>query len=94
MPSKENEISQFNEYQKFNKVSFINYADLEFFTENIDGYKNNSKYLFETKVDEHIPSGYLISTKSSFKNRENRRDVYGGKDYIKMFFEYLREQLR
>ena len=90
MPSKENEI-QFNDYRKFNKVSFIIYADLEFFIENINGYKDNSKHLLKTKVDEHIPSCFLISVKSSFKDRKNRHDVYRSKDCMKMFFQYIRE---
>ena len=44
-----------------------------------------------TKLSEHIPSGFSISTISSFKGIENKHDVYRGKDYMKIFFELLRD---
>ena len=40
---------------------------------------------------EHIPSGFSISTISSFKTKETKYDVYRGKDCIKIFRESLRE---
>ena len=33
-----------------------------------------------------------MSTISSFRSIENEYDVYRGKDYMNMFFEFLREQ--
>ena len=36
-----------------------------------------------TKVSEHIPSGFSMSTMSSFRNRENKHDAYRGKDCMK-----------
>ena len=44
-----------------------------------------------TKVSEPIPSGFSISTISSFKDIENKHDVYKGKDCMKNFCESLRE---
>ena len=35
---------------------------------------------FTSKVGKHIPSVFSISTISSFKNIENKYDVYRGKD--------------
>ena len=43
------------------------------------------------KVDKHIPSSFSVSTVSSFKNIENKHDVYRGKDCMKKFCEFLRE---
>ena len=43
MSSKDTEILEFNQYQKFDKVPFIIYADLECIIEKIDGCKNNSE---------------------------------------------------
>ena len=43
------------------------------------------------KVSEHIPSGFSMSTKSSFKDIENKHNAYRGKDCIKKFYESLRE---
>ena len=44
-----------------------------------------------TKVLEQIPSGFSMSVLSSFKSIENKHDVYGVKDCMKKFCEFLRE---
>ena len=88
-PSKDTKILEFNQYQKSNKAPFIIYADLEFLIKKIDGCKNNPENSFTTKIGEYIPSGFLMSTISSFRSIEN--DVNRGKDCMKIFCESLRE---
>ena len=41
MPSEDNKILEFNQYQKPDKTSFIIYEDVEYIIEKIDGCKNN-----------------------------------------------------
>ena len=91
MPSEDTNILEFNQYQKSDKAPFIIYADLECLIEKIDRCKNNPENSFTTKVSEHIPSGFPISTILLFKNIENKHDVYRGKDCMKKFCESLRE---
>ena len=91
MPSEDTKILQFNQYQKSNKVPFIIYADLEYIIEKIDGCTNNPENSSTTKVSEHIPSGFSMSTISSIRSIENKHDVYRNKDCIKKFCELLRE---
>ena len=43
--------------------------------EKIDGYENDPENSFTTKVGEHIPSGFSMSTISSFKSIESKRDI-------------------
>ena len=66
MTPKDNEMLEFNQYQKCDKAPLIIYADLECLIEEIDGCKNNPKNSLTTKVCEHIPSGFLKSIISSF----------------------------
>ena len=80
MLSEDTKILEFNQSQKFDKVSFIIYADLECITCKIDGGKNNPENSSTSKVSEHIPSGFSMSTISSFRSIENKHDVYRGKD--------------
>ena len=54
MPSEGTKILEFNQYQKYDKASFIIYADLECLIEKIDRCKNNPENSFTTKEDEHI----------------------------------------
>ena len=58
---------EFNQYQKSDKAPFIIYSDIEYLIEKIDGCKHNPENLSRTKVSEHIPSGFSMSTISSFK---------------------------
>ena len=53
--------------------------------------KNNPENSSTTKVDEYIPSGFSMSTKSSLKSIENMHDVYRGKNCMKKFCKFLRE---
>ena len=76
MPSEEIKIFGFYQYQKSDKAPFIIYADLECLIEQIDGHKNNPENSFITKVSEHIPSCFSMSTISSFESIETKNDVY------------------
>ena len=93
MPSKDTKILELNQYQKSDKETFIIYADRECITEKIDGCKNkyNPENLSTSKVSEHIPSGFSMSTISSFRSIEDKHDMYRDKDYMKTFCEFLRE---
>ena len=57
----------------------------------MDECKNNSEKIFTTKASEHIISGFSTSTISSFKERENKHDVYRDQDWMKKVRESLRE---
>ena len=85
MSSEDNKILELNQYHKFDKAPFIIYTDLECLIEKIDGCKNNPEKSSTTKVSEHVPSGFSLSTISSFKSIENKHDVYRGKDCMKKF---------
>ena len=84
-------ILEFNQYQKSYKPPFIIYADPECIIEKIVRCKNDPKISSATKANEHIPPGFAMSTISSFKNVENKHDVYKGKDYMKKLCKSLRE---
>ena len=94
IPSEDTKILEFNQYQKSDKAPFVIYADLECLIEKADGYKNNPENSSTSKLIEHIPSGFSMSTISSFKNIENKHNVYRGKDCMKMFYESLREHAK
>ena len=91
MLSNDTKILEFNWYQKYDIAPFIIYTDLECIIEKIDGCKNHHENLSTTKGSEHIPSGFSVSTLSSFRSIENNQDVYKGKDFMKKFCELLRQ---
>ena len=75
MPSDGTKILEFNQCQKSDKAPFTIYAEFECITEKIDGCKNNPENSSTGKASEHIPSGFSISTISSFRSIENNHDV-------------------
>ena len=85
------EESKFHQYQKCHKTPFIIYAHLESLIEKVDGYKNNAKKSSTIKVGEYIPSGFSMSAILSFKDIENKHDVYRGKNCMKKFCESLKK---
>ena len=93
MTSKDIRTLEFNQHQKSDKIAFIIYADLECLIEKIDQCKNNPENSFTTKVRENIPSGFSMSTISSFKSTEKKHDVYRGKDYMTKYCESLKEHI-
>ena len=66
MPSDHTKILEFNQYQKSDETRYIIYADLESLIEKIDGCKSNLEKSSTTKVGEHIPLGFSMSTKIAF----------------------------
>ena len=63
----------------------IIYADLESLIRKIDGCENNPKYSSRTKIGQHIPCGYSMSTIWGFDHTENKHTLYYGNDCRKKF---------
>ena len=84
-------VLEFNQYQKSDKAPIFIYVYLEYLIEKIDRCRNNFENSSTTKVSKHIRSGFSMSTISSFRNIENKRDVYRGKDCMETFWEFLRK---
>ena len=80
MPYEYTKILEFNQYQKSDKASFINYVDLECITEKINKFKN----IYENSFTK-------LFTISSFNSTKNKHDVYQGKDCMKRFCESYRK---
>ena len=83
MPSENTKILEFNQYQKLGKAPFVTYADLQCLIEKRGECKNNPENSSTTRVNEHIPLSFSISTISSFRSIENKHDVYRDKDFMK-----------
>ena len=93
MPFDGTKILECNQYQKSDKAPFIIYADLEYIIEKIDECTSNPENSSTTKVSKHIPSVFLMSTKSPFRSIKNKHDVYRGKECMEKLWEFLREHV-
>ena len=79
---------------KSDKLPYIIYVDIECLIRKIDECGNNPEKSSTTKIGEHIPCGYLMSTIGRFDHIENKHTLYRGKDCMKMFCTFLREDAK
>ena len=91
MPTKNNIIIKYNQGEKYIKLPFVVYADLECLLEKMSMCQNNPKESSTTEINKHTPSGYSIFTHCSFNKSKNKLDHYRGKDCMKKFCKDLRE---
>ena len=62
MPSEKDNILEFDQYMKSDKISYIIYADIDSLIKEIDGCTNNLENSSATSIGQHIPCGCSIST--------------------------------
>ena len=94
MTSEKDNILEFNQYMKTNKMSYIIYADIESLIKKIDGCANNPENSLTTKIGEHILCRYSMLTIWAFDNIESQYTLYRRKDCMKKFCESLREHAK
>ena len=94
MPSEKNNILEFNQYMRSDKMSYIIYADIESLIRKIDGCANNPEKSSTTKIGEHIPCGYSMSAIWGFDRIEDKHTLYHRKDCMKKFCTSLKEHAK
>ena len=101
MPSKDTIKLEFNHiniknrisFQKSDKEPFVIYADLECLMEKIDRCINSVEHSFTKKYVNLFHQVFQCLQYHRFKNKENKHDVYRGKDCLKFFFESFKEHV-
>ena len=94
MLSEKDNILEFNELMKSDKMSYIICADIESLIRKIDGCANNPEKSSTTKIDKHIHCRYSKSTIWGFDYLEDKHMLYRGKDCMKKFCTSLREHAK
>ena len=88
---KEESVLKYNHGEKFMKILFIIYADMELFLDKIDICQSNPENSSTTKINNLTTSGYSLFTHCSFDVIKNKHDCYRGKDCMKTFCKDLKE---
>ena len=91
MPLEKNKILERKQNMQSDKILYIIYADIEPLFRKINVYGNNPGKSSAMKTDDHIPSGYSMSTILGFIHIEKKHTLYLGKDLMKRFCQSLRE---
>ena len=90
MSQEDKKILKYNHGEKSMEVPFIIYADLESLLEKMTTCNNNPERSSTTKINKHIPSGYLLFRICSLDTTINKIDYYRGKNCMKNFCLNLR----
>ena len=90
MLTKDNNTIKYNQGEKFIKLPFVVYADLECLLEKMSTCQNNPNESSTTEINKHAPSGYSLFTHCSFDKSKNKLDHYRGKDCMKTLCKDLR----
>ena len=85
MPIEDNKILKYNPGEKYMKVPFIIYADLECLSEKMHSYQNNPEKSSTAKINMHPPSGYSFFTNCSFDSAKTKLIVTEVKTVSKTF---------
>ena len=91
MPSENDNILEFNYYLKSDKMLYIINADIESLIKKIDRCANNPENSSTTKIGEHIPCRYSMSTIWAFHYVGKKHTSYREEDCMKEFCTPLRE---
>ena len=91
MPKEDNKILKYNHGEKYMKVSFIIYAELESLLEKMNTRHNKLKKSSTTKINKHTLSGYSLLTHFSLDTTKDRLDYYRAINCMKNFCLDLEE---
>ena len=91
IPTKDNNAIKYNQGEKFIKLPFVVYTDLECLLEKMSTCYNNPEESSTTKINKHTPSGYSIFTHCSFDKSKSKLNYYRGEDCMTKFCKDLRE---
>ena len=75
-------------------MPYITYAEIESLIKKKDECANNPENSSTTKVGEHIPCRYSMSTIWVFNHMKNKHTLYHGEDCMKKVCESLREHTK
>ena len=91
MPTKDSKALKYNHGEKSLKAPFTIYANLECLLIKEQYCQNNPNESYTERKSKHEPSGYSLILISLFDSKENKHNVYRGRDCIKRFCSDLKE---
>ena len=83
--SQDTNILEFNQYWKSDNTPSIISTNFESLIKKIDAWKNNPEKTSTTKLGEHTPCKYSLSTIWIFAGIKIKHNIYRAEDSIKKF---------
>ena len=86
---KESSFAEFHDGQNQFKVPFVMYADFEAILKPTKEFNSNPEESCTKEINQHIPSGFCVNSKFAYRDVENPLKLYGGKDCVEVFCDYI-----
>ena len=95
MPTKDDNILKFNNYQKQLQVPFVIYADFEAITEKIHGCQPNNDKSYTEAYQRHTDCGYGYKVVCCYDNKYTKPvQIYRGEKAVYKFMEAMLEEVK
>ena len=91
MPSWAEKILKYNSGENSLKAPFAIYIDLECILKKVQSSQNNPEKFYTEKKVRHEPSGWSMSIRCLFDEKENKFNYYRGKDCIEKLCKKIKE---
>ena len=91
MPRKGSKI-EFCDGQNQFKVPFVMYANFESILEPIESPNPDPNQPYSQNVNQHVSTGWCVYSKSAYGEVEDPLKLYRGKDCLKKFCNYIRQE--
>ena len=91
---KEGSFVKFHDGQYQFKVPFAMYADFEAILKPIQATNPNPEESYTEEINKHIPSGFFVYSKFTYRKVENPLKLYGGEDCVEVFCDYISNEAR
>ena len=85
---------EFYDGQNQFKVPFMMYADFEAILKPIQGPSPDPEESYTVKVNQHIPSGWCVSSKFAYGNVVDPFKLYRGKECVEKFCHYIKQEAK
>ena len=93
MPTKNNNIIKYNHGEKYMKLPFVIYADLECLLEKMSTCIDDPNESSTTEINKHTSSGYSIFTHCSFDESKSKLNYYRKNNFMKKFSKDIRKHV-
>lgn len=95
MPTKDNNISKFNNFHMQQPVPFVIYADFEAITEKIQGCRPNNNKSYTEVYQKHTDCGYGYKVVCRYDDKYTKPiQIYRGEKAVYKFMENMLEEVK
>ena len=91
---KEGSFVEFHDGQNQFKLPFVMYADFEAIIKPTKGTNFNPDAPYTKEINQHIPSGFCVYSKSAYGDVKDPLKLSSGEDFVEVFCDYVENEVK